>query len=102
MIRITHAVEGTFVLLDGEQPVGGARAVFGDELTLLSVDAPDAVFAEGLVRAVLNAGRERGLKRAVCHEPTLFELLDRLEFSVAEEGRAVDIPAFFARGCRHE
>jgi hypothetical protein len=76
--------------------------VFGDELTLLSVDAPDAVFAEGLVRAVLNAGRERGIKRAVCHEPTLFELLDRLEFSVTEEGRAVDIPAFFARGCRHE
>lgn len=102
MIRITHAVEGEFVLLDGDKPTGGARAVFGDELTLLSVDAPDAVFAEGLVRAVLNAGRERRLDRAVCREPALFSLLDRLAFSATDEGRAVDIAAFFARGCRHE
>lgn len=102
MIHITHDGKGGFTLLDREEPCGGAVAVFGEELTLLSVDAPDDVLAEGLVRAALNAGRERCIARAVCSEPTLFSLLDKLRFQVTENGRAVDIAAFFARGCGHK
>lgn len=102
MIRITHAAEGVFTLFDGDKPCGGARAAFGEEVTLQSVDAPDDVFAEGLVRAALNVGRERGIACAVCGETALFPLLDRLRFEVTENGRAVDIAAFFARGCGHK
>lgn len=99
MIRISSDADGAFTLFDGDKPCGSARAAFGEELTLLSVDAPDAVLGEGLVRAVLNAGRARGIARAVCDNAALFPLLDKLTFAVTPAGRAVDIAAFFSRGC---
>ena len=100
MIRITHDGDGSFTLWDGDKSCGGARATFGDTMTLLTVDAPDDVLAEGLVRAALNAGRERGCVWAACKNAALFPLLDRLAFEQTADGRAADIPAFFARGCR--
>lgn len=99
MIRITHDGEGGFTLWDGEVSCGGARATFGDTVELLSVEASENVLSEGLVRAVLNVGREHGCVWAVCQNAALFPLLDGLAFEETADGRAVDIPAFFARGC---
>ncbi len=99
MIRITHDGDGGFTLWDGAVSCGSARATFGDTMELLTADAPDDALAEGLVRAALNAGRERGCVWATCRNAALFLLLDRLAFEQTAEGRAVDIPAFFARGC---
>ncbi len=100
MIRITHDGDGGFTLWDGDVPCGGAQAAFGDTMELLAADAPDDALTEGLVRAALNVGRERGCVWAICCNAALFPLLDRLAFERTADGRAVDIPAFFARGCR--
>ena len=102
MIRILPAVDkdGEFVLWDGEEACGVARAAFDEKVHILSVEAPDTLLAEGMVRAVLNAGRIREIETAVCAEPTLFPLLKRLEFTPCDEGMTVNIPDFFFRGCR--
>lgn len=102
MIRITHDGEGAFTLWDGDVACGHAQAHFGETVELLAVTAPDDLLAEGLVRAVLNAGRERGLLWAFCCEDTLFPLLQRLRFMAKGTQYAVDIPAFFARRCSGE
>lgn len=103
MIRILPdaAEEGRFLLYDGETVCGSAEAVFGDRVQILSAEAPDELLAEGLVRAVLNAGRLREIPTAFCVNEVLFPLLRRLEFTPGQEGLEVDIAEFFFRGCHH-
>ena len=68
MIRILPNAErdGEYVLWDGDVACGKALARFDDRVHILSVEAPDALLAEGMVRAVLNAGRVREIERCVC------------------------------------
>ena len=102
MIKILPVAgkDGEFVLLDGEKACGKAVAQFGECVYLLSVEAPDALLAEGMVRAVLNAGRVREIARAVCANEELYPLLKHLEFTPCDEGMEVDIRDFFFRGCK--
>lgn len=102
MIKILPVAgkDGEFVLLDGEEACGRATAEFGDEVRLLEVEAPDALLMEGMVRAVLNAGRVREIRRAVCQNEALFPMLRHLEFTPCDEGMQVDIAEFFFRGCK--
>ena len=102
MIRILPDAEreGEYILWDGDVACGKACAHFDDRVHLLSVEAPDALLAEGMVRAVLNAGRVREIETAVCGNEALFPLLKHLEFVPCEEGMTVSIPDFFFRGCK--
>ena len=99
MIRILPDGEDTFVLLDGDTPCGSAKVAWGETLHILSVEAPDDLLREGMIRSVLNSGRVRGIPVAVCTDERLYPLLRHLEFFSAEEGMAVDIAAFFGKGC---
>ena len=103
MIKILPVAgkEGEFVLLDGEEACGRAKATFGEEVLIEEIEAPDALLMEGMVRAVLNAGRVREIRRAVCANETLFPILKHLEFTPCDEGMQVDIMEFFFRGCKH-
>ncbi len=102
MIRILPNAErdGEYILWDGDTACGKATVRFDDRVHLLSVEAPDALLAEGMVRAVLNAGRIREIEWAVCANEALFPLLRHLEFLPCEEGMTVSIPDFFFRGCK--
>ncbi len=102
MIRILPAdnKEGEYILWDGDTACGKATATFDGCVRLLTVEAPDALLMEGMVRAVLNAGRIREIERAVCVNEELFPLLKRLEFTPCDEGMEVSIPDFFFRGCK--
>ncbi len=102
MIRILPNAErdGEYILWDGDVACGKALARFDDRVHILSVEAPDALLAEGMVRAVLNAGRVRELACAVCANEELFPLLRHLEFTPCDEGMTVSIPDFFFRGCQ--
>lgn len=104
MIRILPAADnpGVYELLEGDTRIGEARATFDEQVHLLSVQAPDDLLAEGLVRAVLNAGRVREIPVGVCENPQLFSLLARLEFSQTDGRMVVDIPTFFGTGCPSE
>lgn len=102
MIRILPNAEqeGEYLLWDGDEVCGKARARFDECVHILSVEAPDTLLEEGMVRAVLNAGRVREIERAVCANETLFPLLRHLEFTPCDEGMTVSIPDFFFRGCK--
>ncbi len=102
MIRILPNAErdGEYILWDGDEACGKALAQFDDRVHILSVEAPDALLAEGMVRAVLNAGRVREIEQAVCANEALFPLLRHLEFTPCDEGMTVSIPDFFFRGCK--
>ena len=102
MIRIlpNAECEGEYILWDGDVACGKATARFDDRVHLLTVEAPDALLSEGMVRAVLNAGRVREIEWAVCANESLFPLLRHLEFVPSEEGMTVNIPDFFFRGCK--
>lgn len=102
MIRILPDVENEkkLILFDGDQPCGSAEWMQdGDKLRILSVEAPDELLAEGMVRAVLNAGRVREIVTAVCGKEELYPILQKLEFQETENGMEVDIADFFFRGC---
>ena len=102
MIRILPSAdcEGEYILWDGDEACGKAQARFDDRVHILSVEAPDTLLIEGMVRAVLNAGRIREIEWAVCENEALFPILRHLEFVPCEEGMTVSIPNFFFRGCK--
>ena len=102
MIRILPAdnKDGEYILWDGDVACGKATATFDGCVRLLTVEAPDTLLAEGMVRAVLNAGRVREIERAVCANEALYPLLRHLEFTLCDEGMEVSIPDFFFRGCK--
>lgn len=102
MIKILPAAEGSgeFLLYDGETLCGKGTAEYGDALRILSVEAPDDLLKEGMIRALLNAGRMREIPTAVCGNEALFPLLRRLEFVPCDEGMRVDIAEFFFKGCK--
>ena len=102
MIKILPAAEGSgeFLLYDGDTVCGRGVAEYGEVLRILSVEAPDELLKEGMIRALLNAGRMREISTAVCGNEALYPLLRRLEFTPCQEGMQVDIPAFFFKGCK--
>ena len=88
------------MLRDGEENAGYALYKLEDSrLFLLVLRADDGLFLEGLVRAVLNAGRLLGAREAFCANPDAAALLNKLGFRQEDEGWAVSISAFFARPC---
>ena len=89
------------VLRDGDGSVFG-HALFrlnGDRVEVLSVHTDLPVMAEGLVRAVLNAGDCRGATKGFCADESLAPLLLRLEFAPVEGGYAVSLAQFFRGEC---
>lgn len=93
-------VSAMILTVEGETSGHVLYRVERDRLELLCLRAPDDEYAEWLVRAALNAGVNRMAITAVCAEPTLFSLLDRLGFATVSNGRGLFIPDFFNRPCR--
>lgn len=80
-------------------------AVNGDTVEVICVQCPVPMLAEGLIRAVLNAGDCRGAAFGLCRDADTAgvseAMLRGLEFAPAEDGMRVSIEAFFRSGCRH-
>lgn len=90
-----------FVLtVDGKEEGYALFRVDRDTVEILCLRSPDDELAEWVVRAVLNAGANRLAITAVCREPVLFPLLERLRFTQTESGYEVFIPEFFGRPCQ--
>ena len=90
------------VLRDSDGTVFGHAqfTVAGERVELLSVHTDMPLMAEGLIRAVLNAGDCRGATQGFCRDEGLAPLLRRLEFEPDEEGYAVSLQQFFRGDCR--
>ena len=66
---------------------------------MLSVHTELPVMAEGLVRAVLNAGDCRGAIYGFCADETMASMLRHLEFEPTESGYIVSLEKFFRGEC---
>ena len=89
------------VLRDSDGSVFG-HALFrmlGDRVEVLSVHTDLPVMAEGLIRAVLNAGDCRGATQGFCADEGMAPMLRRLEFAPIEGGYAVSLEQFFRGDC---
>ena len=89
------------VLRDSDGSVFG-HALFrmlGDRVEVLSVHTDLPVMAEGLIRAVLNAGDCRGATQGFCADEGMASMLRRLEFAPIEGGYAVSLEQFFRGDC---
>lgn len=89
------------VLRDSDGSVFGYALfrVTGDRVEVLAVDTELPVMAEGLIRAVLNAGDCRGAVEGFCANEEMVSLLRRLEFEPAEGGYVVSLERFFRGDC---
>ncbi len=87
--------------LSGEREEGWGAFLFdNDTLTLLHLEADSPAVKDGLLRAILNAGRRAGILRARCKQR---ELADFLKTEGFEDGKGffeVELNAFFGRPCR--
>lgn len=82
----------------GREEGGGVYMISGD-LCLLGLWADDSSVRDGLLRAILNAGRLAGARRAFCRAEPLAAFLKSEGFSPSAEGMAVNLADFFARPC---
>ncbi len=92
------------VLRDSAGTVEGYAlfAVDEDTVELLRVQTDLPMMAEGLVRAVLNAGDCRGAAWGVCRDESLAAMLKRLEFEPQDGVYRVSIEHFFRGECHCE
>lgn len=98
-----------FVVRDGEKIVCEATAVLTKEcaeIISLKFETPmhKKLFADGLIRTVLNAADLRGIRCAVCFDETLFDTLKICGFEEAcEDGKrcaTLSVAEFFQKGCK--
>jgi hypothetical protein len=89
------------VLRDSDGSVFGYALfrMLGDRVEVLSVHTDLPVMAEGLIRAVLNAGDCRGAVEGFCADEGMASMLRRLEFAPIEGGYAVSLEQFFRGDC---
>ena len=102
-LQSVSAPEGVdaMVLRDSDGSVFG-HALFrmvGNRVEVLSVHTDLPMMAEGLVRAVLNAGDCRGAIEGFSANEELIPMLRRLEFAPVEGGYAVSLEQFFRGEC---
>ena len=89
------------VLRDSDGSVFG-HSLFrmtGDRVEVLSVQTDLPVMADGLVRAVLNAGDCRGAAYGFCADEAMAAMLRRLEFEPTDGGYIVSLEQFFRGDC---
>ena len=100
-----------FVVKDGEEITCEAKAVLTRECArIISISFESPVyrkfFADGLIRTVLNAADLRGIKRAVCFDSSLFDILKEIGFKEEKEDGSLCVslcvPLFFAGGCKSD
>lgn len=66
---------------------------------IVCLRSPAEEYEEWLVRAALNSAVNRNAIDAICRDPMLFPLLQKLGFSAKGEHYEVFIPEFFTRPC---
>lgn len=87
--------------LCGEQEEGSGVFLYeGEVLVLLKLAADSPAVLDGLLRAILNAGRRAGMKLARCEEPELADFLISEGFDRQGAALSADLAAFFDRPCR--
>lgn len=92
-------VSAMVVWNDGEEAGYVLYRVERDTVFLFRVRCEHLELQEWLVRAALNAGVNRLATDAVCAEPELFDLMERLGFTREGDKYTLFIPAFFNRPC---
>lgn len=93
------AVSAMVVWNDGEEAGYVLYRVAKNLVEILRVRCDHNELQEWLVRAALNAGVNRLATDAVCAQPELFPLMERLGFTQTGNKYTLFIPEFFMRPC---
>lgn len=95
--------EGVFAFSaqDGEQSFGSVTyQIEGQQMRLLTLQAPLFSVRDGLLRAAMHAALRQGCVQCICTEPSLFEMLQKEKFTAEQDGFSVLLEVFFARRCK--
>ena len=84
----------------GAELLGSAGTQVRDGLLCVqvSLEEPDALLADGLIRATLNAANLQGIQRAAVLLPS-GELGEALSAMGYRDGRSIDLETFFSGHC---
>lgn len=93
-------IQGMVALCSEREEGCGYFLYDGERLVLLKLTADSPAVLDGLLRAILNAGRRDGMRQARCELPALADFLVSEGFDRQGAALSVNLAAFFDRPCR--
>lgn len=97
-----------FCVLDGENKLGCCICKFEPEnVEIVNIEFVSKIyekmFADGLIRTVLNAADLRGLLVAICRDNKFFDVLIKTGFEIDAEKNilSINIAEFFKQECKN-